>query len=266
MATNEIRFSVGSKILFPVVCSATIAGLLVLGVLTSARITSQQAWHPAGVFFGLILVVTAAMVCRFGLRDPEGIWTTSQSRSLSVAITIAVILSAFLLAPAQQGWLMVTFVWLTLVASEVLQFWPKFRSFFSTTSAPTDISLSNGHSGPTNSTLQQLNQDEEEEFSLPSDVRQQFTRAKGEAGETIHAMMRATFAPGQRQQVLHVGFCPPLNGLDSVDCFIAEGPTARITVSQQNNFGLRIELRLPSPPPESCDVVVEVIASANAAD
>lgn len=107
--------------------------------------------------------------------------------------------------------------------------------------------------------------------TLDANVLQQLTRIRDEAGiETIFGTLRAEFAPGQRHATLHVGFCPPLAGVPSIEADPADGPDATVKIIQAFAHGARLEVRLTAPAAEPCSVLLEMTAvphgSANEAD
>jgi len=81
--------------------------------------------------------------------------------------------------------------------------------------------------------------------SLPSDVIQQLTRTRDEMGiETIAATVRVDFPTGDRQQVVHLAFCPPLEGVPTLELEPLDGPEAELKSTLVQSYGVRIEARL----------------------
>jgi len=90
-------------------------------------------------------------------------------------------------------------------------------------------------------------------------VTQRLTRLwNAEQGESIYGTMRASFAPNQRDAVLHVAFCPPFARVPQLDLEQREGPEAQLKVGQLLAYGARIDVRLRRVPPEATSVVVHL--------
>lgn len=101
--------------------------------------------------------------------------------------------------------------------------------------------------------------------SLDDAALQQITRVRDDDGvESIHGILRAEFAAGQRTATLHVGFCPPLSSVPAVDAETADGPEATTKVVQALCHGARLEVRLAEPAEEPCGVLVEFVATPSA--
>lgn len=79
----------------------------------------------------------------------------------------------------------------------------------------------------------------------PAEVSQQLVRASDASGhESVHALLRGSFAPGQRSLSLHVAFCPPLVRTPEIHARQLEGEVVRIKVAQVMPYGARLDLRL----------------------
>jgi hypothetical protein len=101
--------------------------------------------------------------------------------------------------------------------------------------------------------------EEEESENAPL---QKLTRVRDAEGvESIHGVLTADIAAGQRHATLHVGFCPPLEGQPTVEVEVADGPDATVKVVQAFAHGARFELRLGEPAEEACRVTIEFAAS-----
>ncbi len=95
-----------------------------------------------------------------------------------------------------------------------------------------------------------------------SDVVQQLTRTKSADGpETIVGWLRLPLAAGQRSGVLHVAFCPPLEGPPIIEFEQVEGPPARIKLAQAYAYGARFDVKLTRPADDEGDLVVQFSAA-----
>lgn len=75
-------------------------------------------------------------------------------------------------------------------------------------------------------------------------VVQWMSRSEGPGGgETAEGGIKAAFAPGQRQAVLHVSFCPPLPGVPEVECEVLDDAPVEVRVTAAQPYGLRLEAR-----------------------
>jgi hypothetical protein len=82
----------------------------------------------------------------------------------------------------------------------------------------------------------------------------------------VQALLRGTFAPGQRALSLHVAFCPPLESTPQVQAHQLEGAGANVKVAQVLPYGVRIDLRLRGFSEQPETVLIEVLAWVEQAD
>ena len=68
---------------------------------------------------------------------------------------------------------------------------------------------------------------------------------------------RAEFTPGERSQIIHLAFCPPLPGDPRITVSHAGGPSATITIAQAETFGARFDIRLAATARQSESVMIE---------
>lgn len=96
---------------------------------------------------------------------------------------------------------------------------------------------------------------------LSSSVLQRITRAREENGvEVAYGVARCDFAVGQRQQNLHIAFCPPLERIPELTTDQIDGPIVRIKQSMVETFGAGLEIKLPAPSSEPTSVQVQFYA------
>ena len=92
---------------------------------------------------------------------------------------------------------------------------------------------------------------------------QRITRERGAAGiETLTALIRVTCSAGEQLAVAHLAFCPPLESTPKLSARVLEptGVAASITFSE--NYGARIEVRLPQPAQCDRSVLLEITGEA----
>jgi hypothetical protein len=98
----------------------------------------------------------------------------------------------------------------------------------------------------------------EEEEPLPEGVCQQVTRSWVESEQdTVSGLLRASFAPGERSQSLHVAFCPPMLQRPEVRLVQLSGSRARIKAADVQLFGIRFDLRLASTSQATEEVLIQ---------
>lgn len=102
---------------------------------------------------------------------------------------------------------------------------------------------------------------ESEDGELPADVSQRVLRARDERGaEIIYGSIRCEFAPGQRQQSVHIAFCPPLVSISEFTADQVLGPTVQIKPAMVETFGAAIEVKLASPGKGPAEVQIQFFA------
>ncbi len=101
----------------------------------------------------------------------------------------------------------------------------------------------------------------------PEHVSQQLIRLRDTSGQdAVRALLRGTFAPGQRALSLHVAFCPPLESTPHVQTRQLDGAATRIKVAQVLPYGARLDLRLERFSEEAETVLIKVLAGARETD
>lgn len=103
---------------------------------------------------------------------------------------------------------------------------------------------------------------EDDGFELLSpSVSQRITRGREENGvEAVFGVVRCDFAVGQRQQNLHISFCPPLERIPELTTDQIDGPVVKIKPSMIEVFGAGLEVKLPAPCSEPTSVQVQFYA------
>jgi hypothetical protein len=82
----------------------------------------------------------------------------------------------------------------------------------------------------------------------------------GEGRESVRGTLAAEFPPGQRNQTIWVGFCPPFEFLPQVTAHAIGDPAASVKVAQVLHNGAQLEVRLPHA--TSCQQVANIEISA----
>jgi hypothetical protein len=103
--------------------------------------------------------------------------------------------------------------------------------------------------------------DDESAETLPEGVSQRITRAREESGgEIVYGIVRCDFAPGQRQQNVHLAFCPPMRRRPQLSMDQVDGPTARLRPSTVESFGAGVEVKLKTASSEPSSVQIQFYA------
>jgi hypothetical protein len=97
---------------------------------------------------------------------------------------------------------------------------------------------------------------------LAPDVIQKLTRTRdAEGAETISALVRIAFPPGDPLQVVHLSFCPPLARSPAIELEPLDGPEIELRVTVAQTYGTRFEARLAEPASDERSAVVQLYAS-----
>jgi len=97
------------------------------------------------------------------------------------------------------------------------------------------------------------------------DVLQHFTRSRDAAGtERLTGWLRATFAPGQRTDSVHLAFCPPFERTPRLAVDQAGGPRVRVKTAQLLPYGARLDLKLGAATVETQCVLLSFSAESPA--
>jgi hypothetical protein len=93
-------------------------------------------------------------------------------------------------------------------------------------------------------------------------ILQHITRIRAADGsQAIQATLLAEFPPGDRMATLHLAFCPPFERLPAVEVEPLDDTNVTVKLTQLLHNGAELEVRLPEPPDEPCNVKVELRAS-----
>ena len=243
-----------------IVLLCSIALLLVARRFAGALVAPLEA-------SSLLATGSAAALGAWGLRR---LWCSREQRPIVAwldaavrrAPSVAVVLIAAALSLPGASRLGLAGLWLVVVIAEV-DIWRRTVGLRSGASlfpkavfpkaAPSVL--------PPDEPLSSLGDEVLQQEVLQQDVLQQLTRSRDAGGcEVLHGAVRAEFAAGQRTENLHVAFCPPFARVPLLEVEQADGPDARIKLSQVLAYGVRIELRLARASSKPTSVVIELSA------
>jgi hypothetical protein len=98
--------------------------------------------------------------------------------------------------------------------------------------------------------------------SIANNVVQKLIRTQAAGVDRIQGWLRATFEAAERNETLHVAFCPPFDEIPTLTIVQISGPDCRIKTGQLLSYGVRLELKRALAEPEQADVVIEFSAQA----
>jgi hypothetical protein len=103
--------------------------------------------------------------------------------------------------------------------------------------------------------------EDSEQQLLPDDVLQRVVRARDQGGsEIVYGTVRCGFVDGQRQQNIHLAFCPPLQTLAHFATDQVSGPAVQIKTVVAETFGVGLEAKLTSPSKGPTEVQIQFFA------
>lgn len=94
------------------------------------------------------------------------------------------------------------------------------------------------------------------------DIFQELTRTRSADGsETLSATVRIDFPVGDRLQVVHLAFCPPLGRMPQLEVEQQDGAEVELRTTTVQTFGARIEARLTAASDEPQSAIVQIYAA-----
>lgn len=244
-----------------VTVSSIAATLVLFGGLISARRLAgaiQSNLNPSAMLLLALISAAAASLARiawrrsFPLESPAELTLADQLVGWGSSLGL-VLLAVGCCYPGDRTseWL----IWLPILVAD--QFWR--QTFFDAGEPLASIAEAEDFSRPTldDETISPHTDD----FAPDDNIVQQLYRLQGEQGqEIIYGTVRADFVTGQRTAVVHVGFCPPLEYLPEIEAEALPGSYASIKVVQAFAHGTRLDVRLPSPAIEDCQLWIDMAA------
>lgn len=230
----------------PAVRSTLVVAWPLLGVLFVIRRLSGelQPLSPASLLLAGVVLATLAFLLRKWLSPLQG-------RFLP---TLTLVLFAIALSiPGTAWWALVGF-WFLLVGEEVWSGWPARAAVSPVITDPLPLASDNEEAAR-----------EDESGLLSPEVSQQITRGRTAAGdETLTCLSRVPFASGEQTHLLHIAFCPPLEGELSARHELLEGAPCECKIAALESFGARLEIKRRGPLTlaDEALVLLNVVAAA----
>lgn len=222
-------------------------------------------FSPADSSTLLVAAVPLILLCALVIRLPLRGRTSRTSGAIwlyagSLLVLAATIVLTDVRVQAPWAWML---LWSSVIAGE---FWVYRRFLLRGRALATSSSAESIGSLKTNVDDVEVDQDGverqeglgEDPDMLDQDVLQRFERSISPTmGEIIHGTCRARFAVGQRQESVHLAFCPPLKNQPSIEVETVDGLAATVKVALLVPHGARFDIRLDESPEEQGDVVIE---------
>lgn len=244
-----------------VTVSSIAATLVVFGGLISARRLAgaiQSNLNPSSMLLLALISAAAASFARiawrrsFPLESPAKLTLADQLVGWGSSLGL-VLLGVGCCYPGDRTseWL----IWLPILVAD--QFW---RQTFFDAGEPQAL-MAEAEDFSLAALNDETNSLSPDDFAPDDNIVQQLYRLQGEQGqEIIYGTVRADFVTGQRTAVVHVGFCPPLEYLPEIEAEALPGSYASIKVVQAFAHGTRLDVRLPSPAIEDCQLWIDMAA------
>ena len=235
--------------------------VLVSGALLARRLMGAfgQPLAPAGlIVFAVVMTVLVAAVRALWRRvsSLDTMPIRGSGLLLDMLLSLGVLCLATSLSLPDSAAVPLGVLWCLLVAGELVGWSPYYRPLVRGirthgSSGHHDeepsIAIDEPPDGLSARTLHETEmpdeQGEGDEFELlPPGVSQRMTRATEEDGEeVVYGVVRCDFAAGQRQQNLHIAFCPPLARIPELTTDQIDGPIVRIKPSMVETYGAKAE-------------------------
>jgi len=230
------------------------------------------ARHPAGTatlnpsllyatLVGVLCINGCIRLCTFNPRDSQAswlsclVWVTPSIISLETFILISnatvssslVVMTGLFLVVVECNWWIVS---LRKQSSGRPQ--PttviKQQLLFNTIDAPPAFAPN----------ILPLDDTSETAATLVTHAQQSWTRFSDESGESITAIERVLFEPGQRHQTIHFSFVPSLIAVPEITTHIVAGPPTTIRLDDMQTFGARLELKLNQKYEEPVELIIQI--------
>jgi hypothetical protein len=247
--TSHNRFKLARAVVW---CAAGLLVALACVLLLRRLAGAFQQPLPAG---GLIAAGLAVAGLAGGIRA-VGHWLAKYDHAAEprridacgwLPMLAAGLLGLAVSCPASPTWALV-FFWVTVCGGELAYWCP--RAYI-------------GRRGTEEHVAALREEEEEGELeTLPPDVFQRIIRAKaGDGSAVVYGLVRCEFAADQRQQNVHVAFCPPLAQKPHLHADQILGPKATLKPSLVETFGACLEVRLVAPSSEPAAVQIQFYAA-----
>lgn len=224
--------------------------LVALTVAVAARRIAGALSDPldAPTLFLLgVLLAAAAAIARAGTNFTSSRNARSRPRPLDILISALLLIAGAALSLPGSSVIGLAALWLALLAEEVWSWataWRLHTTAESTLKPPSRL-IATKVVRP----------------GSKSQVIQTMTRRRSEQQDVIEGTVRIEFAAGQRTEVAHLAFCPPLSCVPDFELEQTAGPLVRLKETQLFPYGVRIEARLNAESAHPESIVVRFAAA-----
>ena len=242
------RPGMNSAVVLTIGCIAAL-GLASLTLIGVSRRLAGALREPLG--FGPLCSIglslgLAAIVAHACWKDPRAESPLRKGWPLHALLTALVLIAGLALSLPGSSILGLVALWLMLIAAEgaswaLLARSPRWRPAADEIPAavpPVDASA-----------------------DMPDQTTLTMTRRRiGGRTDVIEGAVRISFAPGQRTEVAHVAFCPPMEAVPEFHLEQLDGPPARLKDTQLLPYGVRIEAKLNAEPQHATSIIAQFVA------
>ena len=257
-----------SNTLFTAVRRGGMLAMALFAILAQAALIAR---HPVGTvtlnpsvlyatLAGILCINGCIRLCTFSPRDPQAswlsriVWITPSIISLETFILISnttlssslVVMTGLFLVVVECNW------WIVSLSSK------SSGRPQQTTIIKQQLLCDTIDTPAVAATILPLDDTIETATTLLTHAQQSWTRFSDESGESITAIERVLFEPGQRHQTIHFSFVPSLIAIPEITTHIVEGPPASIRIDEMQTFGARLELKLSQKYEEPVELIIQI--------
>jgi hypothetical protein len=238
--------------------------ILAQAALIARNPTGTATLNPSLLYatlLGILCVNGGIRLCTFAPRDPQASWL---SRVVWVTPSIISLETFMLISNATASGSLIMMTGLFLLVVECNWWIVSLRRQSSKRPQPTTVIqqqlLFDSIDSPPAWAPNILPRDDtiEAKTTLATHAQQSWTRFFDESGESITAIERVLFEPGQRHQTIHFSFVPSLIAVPEITTQIVEGPPATIRLAEAQTFGARFELKLGQKYEEPVELIIRI--------
>ena len=223
---------------------ATVVGLALfacVGMLLAARRFMQpdiRPLDPVATVLSVAFCAAVAMILRTAWRqpNPRAPW---KRWCRWLAPTFCLLLLGVTVSLPQLSLWALTIIWCVILAEESLMLYRDRQWLFGRLNEVSDVP-----SAAVPSPTETLQQRRESETLAPQATQAIIRSLLADGAENIVGTLRASFAPGQRAAIVHVGFCPPLAAVPEMEWEQSSGPEAEVKLTNVLPHGARFDVRL----------------------
>ena len=239
--------------------------ILAQAALIARNPTGTATLNPSLLYatlFGILCINGCIRLCTFNPRDSQAswlsrvVWVTPSIISFETFIVISnatvsnslIVMAGLFLVVVECNWWIVSLRRQSTERPQQTTAVKQQRLLVDTIDSPPAFTPS----------ILSLDATSEAATTLVTHAQQSWTRFSDESGESITAIERVLFEPGQRHQTIHFSFVPSLIAIPEITTHILEGPPATIRLDEMQTFGARLELKLDQKYEEPAELIIQI--------